>query len=69
MCDRSLVLWQGACKRALLLEASDGDLEKRLLAPASDGSPSELQPESARRRIRTFKNQVHKAESKQPPGI
>ena len=48
----------GACTRALLLDASDAQLEAKLLATADDGDEAALPPEAVQRRIRTFRNQT-----------
>ena len=49
----------GPCRHALLLDAPDAQLESRLLAPAGTSpTPAESSPESAQRRVRTFRNQT-----------
>ena len=48
----------GGTTRALLLEASDAQLEERLIARGAATGRADDAPEAARRRIRTFKNQT-----------
>ena len=48
----------GLCQRALLLDASDHQLQERLVSMPTKGSGKTIPVEVAQRRIRTFRNQT-----------